>query len=141
MNDVLNILRNGLLKLATSAAMGLHYTSWDDQTVRKELENAEKEMTEAAIKADRFNEFLANSTQEEIDALSELGFSRWDDPDDEGYQLRLIPLYAVSLLDPELEVTSIMDSVKKLKDADTDIRFGCIAYGVKIKLPMYRNKE
>ena len=141
MNDVLNILRNGLLRLANSAAMGLHYTSWDDQTVRNELERAEKAMTEAAIKADRFNEFLANSTQEDLDALAELGFSSWCGPDENGYQLRLIPLYAVSLLDPELEVTSIMDDVSKLKDVDLDIRFGCIAYGVKIKLPMYRNKD
>lgn len=141
MNDVLNILRNGLLHLASSASMGLHYTSWDDHVIRKELESAQKLMQESAITAERFNEFLANSTQEDIDTLSELGFARWSDPDEEGYQLRLIPLYAVSMLDPELEVTSIGEDTCKLKDADTDIRFGCIAYGVKVRLPMYRNKE
>ena len=140
MNDVLNLLRNGLLHLATTAAMGLHYTSWDDHVVRKELEASEKLMKESAITADRFNEFLAKSTQEEIYTLSELGFARWSDPDEEGYQLRLIPLYAVSMLDPELEVTSIGEDTCKLKDADKDIRFGCIAYGVKVQLPLYRKE-
>ena len=140
MNEVLNLLRNGLLHLATSAAMGLHYTSWDDHVVRKELESAQKLMQESAITAERFNEFLANSTQDDIDTLSELGFARWSDPDEEGYQLRLIPLYAVSMLDPELEVTSIGEDTCKLKDADLDIRFGCIAYGVKVQLPLYRKE-
>ena len=115
------------MRLANSAAMCVHYTGWGDQAVCGELKEAKKDLEKAAIKADRFNEFLANSTQEDLDALAELGFSRWDEPDENGYQLRLIPLYAVSLLDPELEVTSIMDDVSKLKDVDLDIRFGCIA--------------
>lgn len=57
--------------------------------------------------------------------LQQFGFGLWSDHD----PIRLIPLRLIPLLDPNMEVVSIDGNRCLLKDADTDIRFGCISYG------------
>lgn len=57
--------------------------------------------------------------------LQQFGFGLWSDHD----PIRLIPLRLIPLLDPNMEVVSIDGNRCLLKDADTDIWFGCIAYG------------
>lgn len=52
------------------------------------------------------------------------GFGNWDG------KLLLIPLWLINFLDPNMEVTSIMNNKSTLKDCDKDTRGGCLAFGI-----------
>ena len=67
-----------------------------------------------------------------VSEAKELRFQKWSD---EQPNLWLFPLYLVPIIPEGLEVTSISGrNYKYEKDkADNDIRFGCVAYGIKIK--------
>lgn len=57
--------------------------------------------------------------------LFDLGFRLWSDED----KIYLIPLNLLSALDPKMNVYSINNDIKALKDINKDTRFGCLAYG------------
>lgn len=76
----------------------------------------------------KFSEQVKNTpwndlTDVELDAL---GFGKWD----EKSNLRLIPAYLYFALPQNLQVTSITGEVCELAKADTDARFGCLAFGI-----------
>ena len=58
--------------------------------------------------------------------LKALGFSSWD----KGSDLMLIPAYLYWAIPMETKVTSIDGEKTALGLADTDTRFGCLAYGL-----------
>lgn len=66
-----------------------------------------------------------------IEEAKELRFKKWSD---EQPDLWLFPLYLVPIIPEGLEVISISGrNYKYEKDkTDNDIRFGCVAYGIKI---------
>lgn len=67
-----------------------------------------------------------------VEEAKELRFQRWDEelPD-----LWLFPLWIVPLIPEGLEVMDIGGNKYKYKaeEADNDIRFGCVSYGIEIK--------
>lgn len=73
-------------------------------------------------------------TQEDFDTLTTeevkiCGFQPWDEPDQEGKSLYLIPLWMLPVIDPDAKLIAIDGDCCLAKDVDKDIRFGCIAYG------------
>lgn len=66
-----------------------------------------------------------------VEEAKELHFGKWEEESD----LWLFPLYLVPLIPEGLEVTSIGGEKYKYKkeEADNDIRYGCVAYGIEIK--------
>lgn len=65
-----------------------------------------------------------------VEEAKELRFGKWDEDSD----LWLFPLWLVPLIPEGLEVTTISgETIKYDKNMDNDIRFGCVAYGIKIK--------
>lgn len=65
-----------------------------------------------------------------VEEAKELRFGKWDEDSD----LWLFPLWLVPLIPEELEVTTIFgETIKYDKNMDNDIRFGCVAYGIKIQ--------
>jgi len=79
---------------------------------------------------DEMIEYVDENGRPDIRTLNEtemelLGFGKWDE--DTG--LRLIPLWAKPFI-KNIEVTAIDGEKIMLDQADNDIRFGCIAYGI-----------
>lgn len=59
-----------------------------------------------------------------------LGFGKWDDDSN----LYLIPAYMYPIIPIGLKVTTILDNEEEFNGKnDTDSRFGCLAFGIKIK--------
>lgn len=71
-----------------------------------------------------FNKFVDSAS---IEQLQSVGFSFWYD------DLLLIPIWIYSAIPDDLVLTSINgDSARKCDgNVDTDIRVGCIAYGIR----------
>lgn len=103
------------------------YTLWPDNLCGsfKEVKEATERFLEELKKYIDFE----NLTEEEA---RELRFCQWskEEPD-----LYLIPLYLLPILPIGIEVTCI-NGEKLIYDGhniDTDIRFGCLAYGIRVK--------
>lgn len=63
-----------------------------------------------------------------VEEVKELRFGKWI------AGLWLFPLWLVPLIPEGLEVTTISgETVKYNKSMDNDVRFGCVAYGIKIQ--------
>jgi hypothetical protein len=69
--------------------------------------------------------------------LKELGFGNWDG------KIWLIPIWLYPFLKGAIKATCIDGKTKvmKVKDMDTDTRFGCLAYGVEPKHEIMRCKD
>lgn len=65
------------------------------------------------------------------DELLMIGCGAWDEPDDEGNVLMLIPLWLSLILQPDIQLTCINGTTCTVDQTDNDIRFGCVAYGIK----------
>lgn len=112
--------------LANTLSQGNTYKNWNDEFVREEMDSAFKRFYEA-IEKDNLIDFN-NLTQEEARALR---FCKWDDKSN----LMLIPLYMLPLIPKGTELTDIGNNkvIYEGPDSiDTDIRFGCLAYGIVI---------
>lgn len=73
-------------------------------------------------------------TQEDFDTLTTeevkiCGFQPWDEPDEKGKTLYLVPLWMLPIIDPDAKLIAIDGDCCLAKDVDKEIRFGCIAYG------------
>lgn len=71
----------------------------------------------------------------DMTALHELGCRKWSDSDKDGYVLMLFPGEWFSSIPTGFKITGIMGreiSFHPLKESD-DIRFGCLAYGIRVK--------
>jgi hypothetical protein len=92
-------------------SQGYHYENWSDEFCRKELNET----------FDHFDKALAKVTVPwetfTIDQMLQLGFCWWD----ESNTLLLIPLYLKNQF------------YTKGSEYDADCRFGCLAYGLKVK--------
>lgn len=101
------------------------YSDWSDAFARQEVREATQKFLEALK---RYIDF-ENLTEKKA---KELRFQKWskDNPD-----LYLIPLYLLPILPIGMEVTCI-NGEKIIYDGhnlDTDIRCGCLAYGIRVK--------
>lgn len=123
--DMNSILR----EIATVASMGAAYEAWDDAFARKEVKNAWSNASDI-MRRKRFISFGPSDIKGlSSDELDTLGFGRWDRESG----LRLIPLWLVSYISDDTELTCLDGSKALKKDCDLDVRFGCIAYGIVIK--------
>ena len=117
---------NCLTWYANKVAETTQYTNWSDKFCRKEI----KESTERFLEELKKYIDFSNLTEEEA---KELRFGRWDP--EESPTLWLLPLYLLPIVPIGTELTNIFG--KKIiydgSNVDTDIRFGCIAYGIEIK--------
>lgn len=116
---------NCLSWYVNKVAETVQYESWSDEMARNENRKYMSMMLEELKKHIDWNKL----TREEA---FELRFRQWDEdtPD-----LFLIPLYLLPIVPIGTELTTINgDTVLYLGDnVDNDTRFGCIAYGIKIK--------
>lgn len=101
------------------------YTNWPDALAREEVMKASKKFLNALKNYIDFE----NLTEREA---RELRFQKWseDEPD-----LYLIPLYLLPILPIGIELTCLdgENLIYDGKNVDDDIRFGCIAYGIRVK--------
>lgn len=67
-------------------------------------------------------------------ALKEMGLARWDEPDDDGRVLMLFPGEWYRHIPAGYEVETINGEIRKHVPSigKDDIRFGCLAYGVRV---------
>ena len=115
---------NCLTWYANSIASTTIYTDWSDEFCRQVVKKATERFLEKLKKYIDFE----NLTEEE--AL-ELRFGQWSENEPDLY---LIPLYLLPILPIGTEVTCI-NGEKLIYDGhniNTDIRFGCLAYGIGI---------
>lgn len=150
---------NCLTWYANRVSESVQYESWDDEFARKELkkntdlflEELKKHidwnnLTDEECKELRFGRW---DTDEGIDEEIEYLKAEYEgsDAQKEGKNLdemiaalertkglRLIPLYLLPIVPIGTELTSICGEVFKYdgNNVDNDIRFGCIAYGIKV---------
>lgn len=116
-------LRNIQQLLLRRTAEVLAY-SWSDGFCLKYLRETEQLIKEA----EWFPKDGINIQALSLGEMKELGFGLWSNVC-EG-QLHLIPLWMVPYLNGNTEVLSISGERCKLREADNDNRFGCIAYGI-----------
>jgi hypothetical protein len=124
----LEILQISLRRVATSAAMSSAYENWSDEFSRKEILSTWR--NEGRNGAKVWEPLTIDDLKSiTIEDLKKLGFSLWDDRDEE--KLYLIPLWAWNIIADGTPLKSI-NGETKLKDStiDLDVRGGCIAYGV-----------
>ena len=118
-------ITNCLTWYANMVACTVQYKTWSDEYCRKEIREATDKMNEEL----RAYVDWDNLTVEE--AL-ELRFAKWSDDEPDLY---LIPLYLLPVLPIGTELTSISGKtfIYDGTNVDNDIRFGCIAYGIRVK--------
>lgn len=115
-----------LRAIATSAAMGAAYPSWDDAFARKEVRN---EWLNTSDTMRRRNPIIFSALDIKglsPDEMDMLGFGVWSKESG----LRLIPLWLFHYISDETKLTSIDGSTSMKPDCDLDVRFGCIAFGI-----------
>lgn len=115
---------NCLTWYANRVSETVQYTSWSDEFCRKEVRQATMDFVSELRKHIDFSKL----TREEAVALR---FGKWD----EESNLYLIPLYLLPIVPVGTELTCI-DGEKIIyngKNVNNDIRFGCIAWGIKIE--------
>ena len=110
-------IRRGIL---CDAAEVMVYTNWPAAFAAQQIRQVPDRILEA--------HGPVNIAELTLDQMTELGFGIWSDEN----PMRLIPLWLYPFLPDELEVTSISGtkSVLKKLDMDTDIRGGCLAFGI-----------
>lgn len=99
------------------------YKTWSDEFCRKEVRTATMDFLGELRK----HIDLTKLTREEA---VELGFGKWEENGD----LYLIPLYLLPIIPVGTELTSIFGNkvVYNGHNIDTDIRCGCLAFGIHI---------
>ena len=114
---------NCLTWYANRVAETVQYTSWSDEFCRKEVRQATMDFVSELRKYIDFSKL----TREEAVALR---FGQWE----EGSDLYLIPLYLLPIVPVGTELTCISGEsvVYDGTNIDNDVRFGCIAYGIRI---------
>ena len=101
----------------------VEYDAWSDGFCRDENRRTHEQFT------DELRKYIDLSKLTREEAI-ELRFMKWDDESD----LYLIPLYLLSFIPIGTKLTSI-DGETVIYDGtniDNDIRFGCLAWGIKI---------
>ena len=96
----------------------------------KNPEHTHKDIQEACKK---FYDSLRKTTKidwenMDLQTAKELRFARWDEDSD----LSLIPIWLYPMIPNDLELTSIGGRKAFVKDIDTDIRYGVLAWGIYI---------
>lgn len=146
---------NCLTWYVNTVAETVQYTSWSDEFCRKEInKNTDifinelkkyidfNNLSDEECRELRFGRFMSN---EEIDdeiedikndnKLSEIEKDNRIKLRNNIRDIRLIPLYLLPILPIGTEVISIDGEVIKYdgNNIDNDIRFGCLAYGIKLR--------
>lgn len=113
-----------LTYLANRVSETTQYENWSDKFYRKEI----KEANQKFVKEIKNHIDWDNLTEEDCKALR---FGKWD----EESGIYLIPLYLFPIIPIGLKVYCISgdEIVNDGTNLDNDIRFGCIAYGIKPK--------
>ena len=95
---------------------------WSAEFKESELKKASEQLYEELKKH-------IDVTKLTVEEAKELRFREWDDG------IYLFPLWLVPIIPDGLEVTSISGVAYEYhaSETDNDIRFGCVAYGIKIK--------
>lgn len=115
-----------LRHVVNSVAETESYSSWSDEFSRKETANALK------VARDTISENV-DFTKLSGEELGQFGFRKWSDEELPG--VYLIPLYLYPCI-PDGTVLTCIDGkeyTKGVHDIDNDVRFGCIAYGIKVE--------
>lgn len=115
---------NCLTWLANRVSETTQYENWSDEFCRKEIKEANQKFVEEIKNHIDWD----NLTEEDC---KELRFGKWD----EESGIYLIPLYLFPIIPIGLKVYCISgdEIVNDGTNLDNDIRFGCIAYGIKPK--------
>ena len=115
-------IMNCLTYLANRVSETTQYENWSDKFCRKEIKEASQKFVEEIKNHIDWN----NLTEEDC---KELRFGKWD----EESGIYLIPFYLFPIIPIGLKVYSISgdEIVNDGTNLDNDIRFGCIAYGIK----------
>lgn len=115
---------NCLTYLANRVSETTQYESWSDEFSRKEIKEANQKFVDEIKKHIDWE----NLTEEDC---KELRFGKLD----EESGIYLIPLYLFPTIPIGMKVYSIngQEIVNDGTNLDNDIRFGCIAYGIKPK--------
>lgn len=119
------VMRNVARILMNSVQAGItYYEKRSDEFSYKEIKESYLNIKE------HLSVILGDITKLSKEELNILGFEKWEEERD----LYLIPLWAFDLIPDGTELESIGgDKVIKGKDEiDLDVRFGCIAYGLKL---------
>lgn len=117
---------NCLTWYANKVAETVQYTNWSDEFCREEIKRATDRFVNELKKYINFNNLTEGEAQE-------LRFGKWSDDEPDLY---LIPLYLLPILPIGTKLTCI-NGQKIVYDGhniDNDVRFGCLAYGVRVKL-------
>jgi hypothetical protein len=119
--DKLNTIRRRVLNAA--ASVNEHKDSWSSESSFKEL--ASGLSPNRGLGYEEIS-LITESNLRELDreVLYLYGFGNWDG------KLLLIPLWLINFLDPNMEVTSVMNTKSTLKECDKDTRGGCLAFGI-----------
>ena len=147
---------NCLTWYANKVSETVQYTTWSDEFCRKNIKgNTEtfinelkkyidfNNLSDEECKELRFGRFMDNDEiDDEIEGIKNNDKLSEDEKNKriESYNnirdMRLIPLYLLPLLPIGTEVISIGGEIIKYdgKNIDDDIRFGCLAYGIKPKM-------
>lgn len=118
-------IANCLTWYANQIEMAFEY-NYEPNDIYKEITIARKRFMEALKDEIDFN----NLTEKEA---IELRFGKWSEEDPSLY---LIPIWLLPILPVGTKLTSINgdEIVYDGKNVDNDVRFGCLAYGVRVKL-------
>ena len=117
-------ISNLLTWYANRVAQTVQYINWSDAFCRKEIKEAHDMFIEEIKKFIDFNNLT-------VAEAKELRFGKWSEETD----IYLIPLYLLPVVPIGMKLTSIFgkDIIYDGTNVDNDIRFGCIAYGIRIK--------
>lgn len=118
-----NILRC-LTWEVNQVATTVRYENWSDEYCREQNKKHMNNMLKELKKHVDFDNLTA-------DQAWQLGFGLWDSDQPD---LFLIPLYLLPIIPIGTKMTSIMgkEIIYDGTNVDDDIRFGCIAYGIRV---------
>lgn len=122
MNEHEKMLIKACKVMCNVGSMCYDYT-WSQEFCKKEMSNTIQEIKEY------FTEHNFDICKCSIDILKAVGFVQWDDNEN----ALLIPLWAALILDENTPVICINGESDILKNADHDVRCGCIAYMINVK--------
>lgn len=119
-------ITNCLTWYANKVAETVQYTNWSDEFCREEIKRATDRFVNELKKYIKFNNLTEGEAQE-------LRFGKWSDDEPDLY---LVPLYLLPILPVGTKLTCINgeEIIYDGKNVDNDVRFGCLAYGVRVKL-------
>lgn len=119
-------ITNCLTWYANQVAETVQYTNWSDEFCREDIKRATDRFVNELKKHIDFD----NLTEEEA---QELRFGKWSDDEPDLY---LVPLYLLPILPIGTKLTCINgeEIVYDGKNIDNETRFGCLAYGIRVKL-------